>query len=147
MRLVYSAALIAAAACKVDQPQAAGSSGIEYGYLVLSERAPEFGFKANDTLPEIARANVPRTVRDRGDSLVRLDGLPAGCNRYFGTGPYVLLVNRQCDIGTTETDTHWMTVIRNAKTPIRKSDLHFNSYRKWCPWVRDSLGNASEVCS
>lgn len=119
-----------------------GTPNRRYGYMVLSADAPNFCLIANDTLLEIPRSAVPPMIRLRGERLVGT--FSTACNRYFGTGPFVVYINRRCPLGYRETDTWAMTVIPDEHSVI--PNVGFSAFEGVCPEIRDTSGKPSEPC-
>jgi len=66
-----------------------------YGYLVLSDRANEFGFLNGDTLAELRADQVPDALDDT-EPRDRRDDRDLRCTRYFGGPRYLVLASLSC---------------------------------------------------
>jgi hypothetical protein len=70
---------------------------VKDGYVVMDEASALYGFRTGDRLQETTAANVPASVADAAQRIIRASRGDASCSRFFGAGPYVIASPQHCD--------------------------------------------------
>ncbi len=108
-----------------------------YGYLVLSDRANEFGFGSGDTLLELRPDQVPDALDDT-KLRERKDDRDLRCTRFFGGPRYLVLTSFSCHPGTDsfhDVVAFAMTLV--GKDSVADVDIANAVVSSVCPAKRD----------
>jgi hypothetical protein len=117
------------------------------GYLVLGNGAEHYSFHPNDTLIERTRTDVPLPVLETSDTVVTKHGLNHSCTRYFGSGPYVVFVDRSCTYPARDLH-YWAYLVFTADgDDVSIPSRTFSEVvKEKCPRTRDENGRPIVPC-
>jgi hypothetical protein len=127
-----------------------GSPAGHKGWLVIGPGGDEFGFRVGDTLSERRVKELPLGVQLTGRRFAEqppnhpeVTPWDSRCSRYFGTGPFLLLVAGDCRRGLHASDNSYGVVLDSAGAVLNHgSETAYMIVKRVCPSGRDDTGAA-----
>ena len=120
------------------------------GWLALGAGSAKFGLRVGDTLTERPVEELPPGVQLTGRHFgeqppnhPEVTPWDSRCSRYFGTGPFLLLVAGDCRRGLHTSDNSYGVVLDSSGVVLNHgSETAYMIVRKICPSGRDDTGAA-----
>ena len=129
-----------------------------HGFMVLGDRAVDFGLTPGDTLVEQPAERVPAALREEVERDVRRAEYRVGCTRYWTRGAAtVVLIARYCYSDSLDDQivalfdrpsSHAADIllVREDGGRFVHDPRAFNAFSTVCPLERDKRGTPSSPC-
>lgn len=134
--------------CASQHDQGAAEKHEFLGHLVLGVKASEFGLTPGDSLREHRASGVPAGLRLQADSIAASYGLQTKCSRFFGSGPFAVLIAKSCTEPPKNTHRWDVVLFRQVEGRFVPDSQSFaQAVDTWCPPVRDEQGSSKGKCN